>query len=701
MASNLTPTNKPSADSPFLRSLATNRGTMAVVLLIVGASLAVIPIVFGIRYGMSGLITILWGSVLSFVTLAAGLFCLGAPGRKELSDTEKVRLLLLIVGGVVGFATALYGMALPFTLYRSVFAGGLPEWSKNYVVVWGCGAAVFGGLALMFVTMLLAREVERSSLLMRRLLYGYNAFFSSFLLLAVLLLVNVLCYSPLPVFSALKRTYDWTASGVYTLSPATQSQLAALKQPVRVIAFMPSRSRILPAVETMLKNCQAVAPNLTWQATSPELMDPEDRGVWRAKYDLPPDMDGMLVIYGTEPKTSFTFVKESELFDDHSQANPFGEDSSSGKKFTFKGEAALTTALDYLAEGKSKAVVYFTQGEGELAFSSEAGEDQTTGALSDLILNLGRGNYDLRPLKLGPETKEVPADATIVVLARPRTPLSDTAVNALRVFLKGSGGKRGKLIALLNRTGAGGAPVEDAGLDALLAEYDVGLGHDRILSLSRSPTRVLVLPDPTSGNALAKRFAEEGNVFLFENAQTLEPLKTNPDYRVDSLLITLPQLPVWAQTDFRANPTDVAAEARKEAEKGNLDRFRKGPLTAAVAVSEAKGPPPAIPGHDFLAQGTGRPVAVVFGDAEWISNRSLEGGSGDANYSLFKSTVDWLREKPTIGPQIKLKSGADRDEFSMDKVTPAAAARIEFAPGAIFLLGIVALGVGVGLVRRR
>jgi ABC-type uncharacterized transport system len=701
MASNITPTNKPSEDSPFLRKMAANRQTMAVVLLIVGAGFAVIPIVFAVRYGMSGLITIFWGSVLSLITLAAGLSCVRTPARKELSDTEQVRLLLLVLGGVIGFATALYGMALPFTQYRSIFAGGLPEWSKNPVVVWGCGAAVFGGLVLMFVTMLLAREVERSSLLMRRLLYGYNAFFSSFLLLAVLLLINEFCYSQLPVFGALKHTYDWTAGGVYTLSPATQSQLAALKQPVKVIVFMPSRSRVLPALETMLKNCQAVTPYLTWQATSPELMDPEDRGVYRTKYDLPPDMNGMLVIYGTEPKTSFTFVKESELYDDHSQASPFGEEASSGKKFTFKGEAALTTALDYLAEGKSKAVVYFLQGEGELAFSPEPGEDPTTGAITDLTLNLGRGNYDLRPLKLGPETKVVPADATVVVLARPRTPLSEMAVNALRTFLKGNDKNRGKLIALLNRTGAGGAPVEDPGLDALLAEYDVHLGHDRILSLSRSPTRIRVVPDPRSGNTLALRFAEEGDMYLFENTQMVEPLKTNPEYRADSILVTLPQLPVWQQTDFRANPTDLAAEAIKEAEKSNFDRFSKTPLSAAVAVSEAKGTPPPIPGHEFMAQGAGRPVAVVFGDAEWISNRSLEGGSGDANYSLFKSTVDWLREKPTIGPQIKLKSGADRDEFSMDKITPAGASRIEFAPGAIFLLGIFALGVGVALVRRR
>ena len=465
---------------PCCKPWRTTGDGLGIGLLIVGAALAAIPIVCGVRYG--------WGA-LGSPPLGGGAVGRGPGGRggvpaaaaaPDLSEADLVRLVLLVLGGVAGFLTALLGLVLPFTRYRLLFAGGLAEWSKNQGVVWCLVAAVFGGLALMFVSLLLARSMERSSLLMRRLLYGYNAFSSSFLLLAVLLLVNAFCYSRLPLFGAMNQSYDWTASGVYTLSPATQSQLAALKEPVKVIVMMPGGSDVRSALITMLQNCEAVTPLLTWQTLSPEIMDPEERAALRAKYDVPQDMDGMLVIYGTEPKTAFTFVKESELYTDQSSGNPM-EPPSSKRKFTFKGEAALTAALDYLSEGKSKPVVYFTQGEGELSFSAEPGEDQTQGAMNELIEDLGRGNYDLRPLKLGPETKEVPADATIVVLARPRTPFSEAAIGALRAFLKGSNGKRGKLIALLNWVKP--PAVEDAGLDGLLAEYDVRLGHDRILSL--------------------------------------------------------------------------------------------------------------------------------------------------------------------------------------------------------------------------
>ena len=195
--------NQPAAtpnEPPFLRTLAANRQTLGIVLLILAAALAAIPIVFAVYYGRNGLETIVWGALLSLTVLGGGVYCLATANRQGLTQVDEIRLVLLVLGGVIGFATALYGMVLPFTQYRAVFSGGLAEWSKNALPVWGCTAAVFGGFSLMFLDLLLGRGMERSSPAMRRLLYGYNAFFSSFLLLAVLVLVNVLCYSPLPAF---------------------------------------------------------------------------------------------------------------------------------------------------------------------------------------------------------------------------------------------------------------------------------------------------------------------------------------------------------------------------------------------------------------------------------------------------------------------------------------------------------------------
>ena len=51
--------------------------------------------------------------------------------------------------------------------------------------LWVCLLALFGGLALMFVSLLPARAVERTDPALRRLLYGYNAVLSGLLMLAI------------------------------------------------------------------------------------------------------------------------------------------------------------------------------------------------------------------------------------------------------------------------------------------------------------------------------------------------------------------------------------------------------------------------------------------------------------------------------------------------------------------------------------
>ena len=247
-------TNTPGpAGASLLDTLAANRRQLGIGLVVLGLALAAIPIVFLVRQEWdSAREIVIWGALLSLASLIAGAVCLTATSGPNLSDAEQVRLVLLVLGGVAGFLTTLLGLILPMTRYASIFGGGLKEWSKNPWTVWLCALAVFGGLGLMFISLLLARGVERRNAVMRRMMYGYNAFFSSFLLLAVLLLVNVLGYSPLPAFASLGKTYDWTANQVYTLSPATVAQLADLKKPVHVIVLLSGRSEALPALEAML-----------------------------------------------------------------------------------------------------------------------------------------------------------------------------------------------------------------------------------------------------------------------------------------------------------------------------------------------------------------------------------------------------------------------------------------------------------------
>src|SRR5437762_2027264 len=101
-------------------------------------------------------------------------------------------MLILAVGGVSGFLVWVLSLVLAYRWSATIF-GGLEAWQgPNWWQLWVCVLAMLGGLAIMFVSLLPARAVERSNMVLRRLLYGYNAVLTGLLLLAILMVVNVL-----------------------------------------------------------------------------------------------------------------------------------------------------------------------------------------------------------------------------------------------------------------------------------------------------------------------------------------------------------------------------------------------------------------------------------------------------------------------------------------------------------------------------
>ncbi len=275
------------------------------------------------------------------------------------------------------------------------------------------------------------------------------------------------------------------------------------------------------------------------------------------------------------------------------------------------------------------------------------------------------------------------------------------AIDALRAFLKGPGadGKRGKLIALLNPGEPGGPAYDDPGLEGLLAEYDV-----------QPRPRPHPHPQPggpDAGPGQRRPGKRQPHCARVRPDRRRSPLQERPDgaSRDDQSPRTgrrhcsspTPQYLPWAQKDLRADPSALAVAARKEAEQRKFDRFAKTPLPVAVAVTEAQGAPP-IPGHEFLGPQPGKPVLAVYGDANWISNETLAGPDQGLPFSLFKSTVDWMRERATIGEQVKSKTGTEREEFSLAKVTPSAWWGIVVWTGFTMLAGVLVLGLGMALV---
>ncbi len=509
-------TPQPGQPRDLFARLANQTREVAYVLLGIGLIALGGTLYLALRFGSDRLLFTIWAGSLAAIFLGFGLYTLvrvsQAPG--VVSADTWLRLLTALVGGLVGFVTALLGLLLPFNQpYKTVFAAGLTEWRQHpwYLVL--VGGTLFGGLALMFVSLQLTRQFERSRAELRRLVYGFNAVLGVLLLFLVLGLVNVLGYSNVEPFTFLGKTTDWTASGIYTLKPSSVSILQSLDRPVKLYILMNTRAagsrEVLSEIETLLENVRRVNDKITYEVISPHL---EPRRVQEliADYDYSPEApSGILVVYGDEARAPSQFIEQNKLFRE-----------SEGGGLTFLGEGALMRALDFLKSGKSKARIYVTQGHGEPTLQGRGAS-----SLGMLIGNLSNANSEFLPLDLRGAEPKVPDDATVVVVAGPLQTLSLTAVEALTHYYRGDqtpGAKKGKLFVMLDPVIQGGKML-DTGLEGLLREQGVQVNVDRVLIPNDAiPTSLLATGDPESNTRLAQALSRD--FYFLKDARSVSKL---------------------------------------------------------------------------------------------------------------------------------------------------------------------------------
>lgn len=698
------PTAAPVPPSPplplGLEALARHPTQVAYGLLVLAALLAIIPIIMSLKYGSSVVWISVWGGALASCC-AWPLWSCCPPGGGPLTGTDRFRLVLLTLGGVCGLLTALLGLLLPFTLgYRDTFVGGLVEWHKKPLLLVEVGAALLGGLVLMFLSLQLARGLEHSRAVLRRLLYGYNAVLSTLLLVIVLLLVNVLSFVRLPPFEVMSKTFDWTYSRQFSLNDSFAKLLeseSVKKEPIHVYAITAGGIPMLrDDLERLLANCRNVNPKLTYTFLSRDANVKEVQDLMD-KYTIP-EPNGLLVVFGEEsgkPATEFINRRDLGLI-------PFDVGDGRVGLTRFAGETALYKAIDFLSQGKNKPVIYFTQGNGELEITHPVDREQGPNSISKVFDNMSQGNYTPRELRYdGTEKPDQLArrlleEASVVVVARPTRPLPSELVSALREYVKGAGNRKGKLLLLFDVVTDQKGKMIETGLEPLVAEYKIKVNDDRVISpLVRNPRLAPAIFDSKSTNPIAQSFRQGGIEFYFPmlDARSLEILPGGPaasSIRAEPLLIVAPDARPWGETNLSANPSALVREWR--ASGGQNPKSSAKPLVVAATVSESASPRNPMDPHAAMTENQ-KPVLVVFGDSTWLADPNFE---GDA-WSLFNSCLVWLRERPDTGVKIEPK----RPEFFTPSVPPDGGLRLVLLPGALMVLSIIGLGVGVWVVRRR
>jgi len=474
--------------------------------------------------------------------------------------------------GWLGVVLVLLAVVLRFQGYKAEWQ----QWSQYFAI------------AGLVVTALFAlsqwRDIGRS-FEGRNVRYGSIAAGSILVFLGILVAINW-------ISNRQHKRWDLTANKQFSLSDQTRKVLTELKKPLAVRAFYKGdEPGNLQTLRDQLSEYQYASKQVTV-----DYVDAVKDPIQAKKYDV---------------QTYGTVVLE---YDGRTERSAQADEQS------------LTNALKKVIEGQSKKI-YFIQGHGE---HDTEGTDR--GSYSALVSSLKSDNFDVAKLALAQEGK-VPDDATVVVVAGPKTDYFAPEVDALRTFLK----KGGKVLLLLDPVDKADAP-QLTNLIALAKEWGISVGNDIIVDASgmgrlinAGPEVPLAMPSQPP-HAITKDFRL---MTAFPLSRSVTPIEGGTDGKVaQKFLETSAQS--WAETDLKG----LFATSRPEPNPDKGDK--QGPVSIAAAVSApaADAPAPATPDAP-------KPESrlVVVGDSDFAANSAI-GIQGNRDAAL--NIANWLAQQENL-----------------------------------------------------
>jgi hypothetical protein len=683
-------TTQSSPPTGLIDTLVQRRKQSAYVLFIVAAVFALVTLWLAKSQPDAYMPLCLGGALFGLVNLCLGMYQqLRDAGRYP--EPGATRIFVLCFAAFNGLVLAIVGLALAAHWWDKYLEWLRGEPGPDIWKVYASLLAVFGGLAVMFIGLQAARGQEHADPLLRRLLYGYNTVLGAILLLAILVILNGLAYA------RLSSPIDFTGSSMYTLSSRSRSILLGLDKPTKIYVIMMPQLGLRAEIQTLLENCRDVNSKIQVQYLDPRPTgDIEQIQELISKYSFTA-RQGVLIVYGQGADASHRFIPADDFTE---------SDLSRTREAKFKGEDAIMTALNSLSEGKTKPVIYFTQGHGELDITNmdDARLDQGAGVLKS---RLEKRNYEVKTLNFKPGDATVPADASIVAILGPKLGIGPEEVQALRQFANPErpGAKKGKLVVFMEQATTPEWSMRQTGLEPLLHEFNVDVGNERILRLStRDPQMAYAMTNDRlrDRNPIVNTFLDV--TFQVYKARPVRPGTGSPTPRggtfsadavieiPSKMMVAMEPQFVWAEANLRTSPLELVDALRKNKER-LVRTISSEPIPVVVTVTS---PPDMTDPHMMTRQSSdGTPRLAVFGTTSVASNYFTSEKRPSMEYELVANTFDWLREKPqSIGIESK-----NRDMFMLDRSVNTV--RLVLLPPALMLLAIVALGTSIWLIRRQ
>ena len=285
----------------------------------------------------------------------------------------------------------------------------------------------------------------------------------------------------------------------------------------------------------------------------------------------------------------------------------------------FKGEQEVTSAI-LSVSNPQRPKIYFIAGHGEMRPT----DVDAANGLSVFADELRLRNLQIDSIDLS-QTKTVPDDADLVVIAAPQGRFDAFEVELLRRYLSE---RAGRIMALL-------PPVFPHGLDDLL--YDWGLLADDVILLEPDPNNVTeanelrisaFAPHPITQSLIDNQFAAYFGLTRVVRPDPGRPLDNA--LRIDVLAASSET--AWGERDYRATNVEYNAGIDLKGLAGFEPRNRLG----VVVTSERVTPPKDLP---FSVRG-GR--LVLFGNADFAANAKIV---APGNLTLALNAIEWCVDR--------------------------------------------------------
>jgi ABC-type uncharacterized transport system involved in gliding motility auxiliary subunit len=317
------------------------------------------------------------------------------------------------------------------------------------------------------------------------------------------------------------------------------------------------------------------------------------------------------------------------------------------ERVTTNDEQAITNGIIKAMTGAARKV-YFTQGHGE---KDTTGTDRL--GYSAIASALSSDNYGVEKLVLAQE-REVPTDATAVIIAGPQTDFLAPEIDALKKYVA----RGGKVMVMLDPPEPAN-PTPLPGLVGFLNEWGIQVGNDIVLDASGigqligTDASVPVAAPPYPPHAITERF---NLMTAFPLARSVKPIEGGTGTHTAQAFVQTSGKS-WAETDFKG------ISAGRQVEFNPESGDQQGPVTLGAAVSA---PATDVPAPLPTNASPGAPAApeppkpesrvLALGDSDFAANYGL-GIQG--NRDLFLNSLNWVAQNESL-IAIRPREAADR-----------------------------------------